>query len=78
MGGTDIDGQDGGDELGDEVGYRLLEQAMKVLASMSHMDDFNPILNGTIDDDISGARYAKATMMRTKLWASYANKWVVG
>ncbi len=47
---------------------------MKVLASMCDMEDFNPIVNGTIDDNISSARYAKATMMRTKLWASYANK----
>ena len=40
----------------------MSKQAMKVLASVTHVDDFNAVINRPIDDDVPSARHNEATM----------------
>ena len=44
---------------------------------MTHMEDFNAVVNRAIDDDITSARHNKTTMLRSKFRAGYPNVRVV-
>ena len=44
---------------------------------MAHVDDFNAVLNGTIDDDVSRTGDDKAAMIRSELETGYPKILVV-
>ena len=44
---------------------------------MAHMDDFNAVLDGTIDDDVTGAGYDEAAMVFAELGTGYSDIWIV-